>query len=343
MRVADVLVIGAGPIGLETAAKLQAEGLSVLTIDAGAIGSTIEQTFPPDTRFFTSPERLVLDGFDIPSTSQEKVTGEAYIAYLRSFVTTRGLKVDTFQTATDIKRTENGFVVTTVDRLEQPGRYACEHLILATGGTHAPRRLGVPGENLPHVSHYLAHPNHYFGRRVLIVGGRNSAAESALRLYRLGAEVALSYRQPTLYPRIKFWIRPEVEALIAEGTIAAHMPTVVEEIRPEFVVLRNTDSGETTSIEVDDVLIQAGFTQDPTIFRLAGISTQLPDGAPQINPDTMQSQQSGIYIVGTAVAGTQSRFNVFIENCHQHADRVAAALTGRAAPPPQPTRALPEA
>ena len=335
-----MLVIGAGPIGIETAVVLAGEGYRVLTVDAGAIGATIARTFPPDTRFFTSPERLVIRGHSIQTTTQEKLTGEQYLAYLRAIVATTGIPVRTFRRVTDIQGSAGDFQVRLVDSAGTSSTVRCATVVLATGGTDRPRRLGVPGEDLPHVHHYLRQPHDFFGRRVLVVGGRNSAAESALRLYRIGAEVLLSYRQRELHPRVKFWIRPEVVSLMAEQQIASLLPSTVSSIAAGSVTL-TTPEGQ-TRVPVDDVLLQIGFEQDRTIFELAGVGLTGPERAPIHDPATMQSHVPGIFVVGTATAGSQDGFTVFIENCHQHADRVAACLAGRPAPAPEPVRPLPE-
>lgn len=335
----DVLVVGAGPIGIETAIALTSEGHEVLTVDAGAVGETIRRTFPPDTRFFTSPERLEIRGRAIQTVTQEKLTGEEYLAYLRALVADSRLSLRTYCAVRKIERDEVGFVVSLDERSGVRRSVHARHLVLATGGTDTPRRLGVPGEELPHVHHWLGQPHDFYGRRVMVVGGRNSAAESALRLYRIGADVCLSYRRPEIHPRVKFWIRPEVTSLIEEGAIVGYLPSTLRRIHPDRVEL---DDG--AEVPVDDVLLQIGFEQDGTVFDLAGVALDRESGnRPVIDPATMQSSVPGIFVVGTATAGTQDAFTTFIENCHDHADRVAAALAGRPAPPPVPPRPLPEA
>lgn len=337
-----MLVVGAGPIGLETAAVLAEEGHQVVVVDAGPVGATIARTFPPNTRFFTSPERLAIRGWPVPSTTQEKTNGEEYLAFLRSFVAGKGLDVRTFTQVVGISGERGAFEVATLTPDGTPGTIRCAVIVLATGGTDHPRRLGVPGEDLAMVHHYLGDPHRFFGRRVLVVGGRNSAAESALRLYRVGSQVHLAHRQPQLYERVKHWIRPDVESLLAEGEIVGHMPRLVTRIEPGCVTLTDAEGVIEEHVAVDDVLLQIGYEQDGAVFGLAGVATELSTGAPVLDEATMESSVPGIYVVGTASAGTQDHFGVFIENSHQHADRVAAALAGRPAPPPVAPRPLPE-
>lgn len=327
----EVLVVGAGPIGLETAAVLRDEGWDVRVVDAGPIGATIARTFPPHTRFFTSPERLALFGSPVAPLHQEKLTGEEYLAYLRQYVQMHSLAVDTFTAV----HAYDGQVVSASTLAGEPVSYRPEHIVLATGGTDHSRRLGVTGEDLPHVRSHLGDPHRYAGRAVVIVGGRNSAVESALRCYRVGAQVHLVHRQPDIAANVKFWLRPEVVSLLAEGRIQGHMPDTIAEITPETVRLT---SG--SRIVADDVLLQIGYQQDHAIFDIFGVPLKGPQNAPAVDQQDLRC--GPVFIVGTAIAGTQDRFGVFIENSHDHARIVAAALAGRPAPKPTPARPLPE-
>ncbi len=330
-HVCDVLVVGAGPIGLETAAVLQNEGWRVRVVDAGPIGATIARTFPPHTRFFTSPERLELFGLAISAQWQEKLTGEEYLSYLRQYVATHRLVVDTYTTVTAY----DGHVVSAAALSGRQVTYRPRHIVLATGGTDHARRLGVPGEQLPHVRCHLGDPHRYTGRRVVIVGGRNSAVESALRCYRVGAEVHLVHRGPEIHDRVKFWLRPEVVSLVAEGRIVGHLPDEVAAITTEAVVLV---SG--AQVAADDVILQIGYVQDRRVFDLFGVPLSGIRQAPCLDRRTLRA--GPVHVVGTAIAGTQDRFEVFIENSHDHARIVAAALAGRPAPQLTAPRPLPE-
>jgi thioredoxin reductase (NADPH) len=329
-----VLVIGAGPIGLETAAVLRAEGLGVQVVDSGPIGASIARTFPPHTRFFTSPERLALFGLQIATLHQEKLTGEEYLAYLRQYAATHDLSIDTFTEVVAGSHDPVRVVGTTLAGRQQI--YVADTLVLATGGTDRPRWLGVVGEELPHVRSHLGDPHRYAGRRVAIVGGRNSAVESALRCYRVGAVVHLVHRGPQIHERVKFWLRPEVQSLLDEGVIKGHFASQIREITPQAVVLSNGER-----LEVDDVVVQIGYSQDGALFDLFGVPRVGPGLAPVVDPQTMRAAEN-LFIVGTATAGTQDRFEVFIENSHDHPWRVAAALAGRPSPAPRPTRPIPE-
>jgi thioredoxin reductase (NADPH) len=209
-------------------------------------------------------------------------------------------------------------------------------LLLATGGTDRPRRLNVPGQDLPHVSHYFQDPHTYFRRKLLIVGGKNSAVEAALRCYYAGAEVAMSYRREQLPQKsIKYWLLPEITNLFEAGKIRNHFPTQPVAITPTHVTLKRTPDGATFDVPADFVLALIGYEQDNTLFKLAGIKLIGDCGAPAYDDRTMETNVPGLYVAGTAVGGTQDKYTVFIENCHVHVERIIAALTG-ASPPPAP-------
>jgi thioredoxin reductase (NADPH) len=338
----DVLIVGAGPIGLEVAAALQRDGLRADVVDTGAVGQTILSLFPTATRFYSSPERLEVGQMAMSLPNQEKPTGDDYLAYLRSVIQTMGLHVHTFERVTACTKTDNGFLVQTQTPSGIQRSWQATAIVLATGGTHHSRTLGVDGEDLPHVHRLLGNPHRFFERRVLVVGGRNSAAESALRIWRVGGRPVLSYRGEQLNERVKYWLRPEVQALMDEGLIQDCMHTVVERITPADVQLRHLGTGTITTIPVDDVLLQLGFQQDSCILSLFGVDVDPNTQAPTFDASTMQSNVPGVYIAGTATAGTQKRFRVYIETSHVHAARIAAAIAGRTCPDTPEPRILPE-
>jgi thioredoxin reductase (NADPH) len=204
-------------------------------------------------------------------------------------------------------------------------------VVLAIGDMEHPHRLGIPGEDLPHVSHYFRDPHDYFRRRLLIVGGKNSAAEAALRCWRAGAEVTISYRRPQFDSgRVKHWILPDLEAQIAAGVIHFLPSTVPVEIGPGSVTLARTDgAGPLTCHETDFVLLNTGFRGDQSLMEVAGVDLRGDNRVPAFDPATMETNVPGLFVAGTAAAGVQQRYRLFIENCHQHAGKIAQAITGR--------------
>lgn len=332
MKRPDVIVIGAGPIGLETAAGLARAGQRVVIVDSGPIGATIAHQFPPATRFFSSPDRLEIAGFATSDPGQEKISREQYLTYLRNVVTTLRLHVMTFHNVQRITRGNDCFKLELKTRSGRLIQLEGSAVVIATGGTGRPRTLGIPGEQLPHVRHDLGDPHQYHGRSVLIIGGRNSACESALRCWRAGAKVHLSYRGPALHERVKYWIRPELAALIEEGHVTGHFLTAVKEITNTVARLHDASQGKDLDIEADDILLQIGYEQNNDLLNAAGVQLVGSAETPEFDTVTMESNVPGLYVAGTATAGTQERFGIFIENCHVHADRITAAITG--APPP---------
>ena len=347
----DVAVVGAGPIGLELAVALRRVGIDYVHFDAKQIGYTVSW-FPPQTRFFSSAERIAIAGVPLQTPDQMKATREEYLAYLRGIADQFDLEVHTYEPVIGIRRNATEFLVTT-----QPAgrrrRYRARRIVLCTGGTNHPRRLNIPGEDLPHVSHYFCDPHRYYRKRLLVVGGKNSAVETALRCYHAGAQVSISYRRDQFNPKsIKYWLLPEINGLIADGKIAAFFNTVPSEITPTQVRLEDSgfraqgpgDGGTPSpnpeprilnppvSLECDFVLIQIGYEQDTTLFELAGVELAGQTRAPVHNERTMETNVPGLYVAGTAAAGTQDRFRLFIENCHVHVHRICAALTGSAPP-----------
>jgi thioredoxin reductase (NADPH) len=334
----DLLLVGAGPIGIELAVRLKQAGIAYTHVDAGQIGSTIAW-YAPQTHFLSSPERIAIAGVPLQTLDQTKATREEYLTYLRSVVLQFDLPIETYVRVTSIVRREDGtFSVATAGRAGT-GERTARRIILAVGDMHRPRLLGVPGEDLPHVSHYFGDPHLYFRRRVLVVGGRNSAVEAAIRCVRVGAEVTLSYRGDDLDdPHIKFWLLPELRALIRDGRMAFLPRTVIREIRPDGVLF---ESGE--RLDADFVLLLTGYEQDTTMFEEAGVILTGPARRPQYDERTMETNVPNLYIAGTAAAGTQaSATKEFIETSHVHVDRILAALTGAAAPATPAAYEMPE-
>jgi thioredoxin reductase (NADPH) len=343
---ADVAIVGAGPIGLEMAVALKRAGLSVLQFDAGQIGQTISW-YAPGTRFFSSTERIAIAGVPIPTAGQEKPTREEYLAYLRGIVVQFGLRVNTYESVEAIDRDDGGFLLGTRHR-SGPRRYRARHVVLCTGGTDRPRKLGIPGEDLPHVSNYFKDPHTYFQQNLLVVGGKNSAVEAALRSHHIGARVSISYRRDSLPAKsIKYWLLPEAMGLIDAKRIGGYFGTVPIRITPTHVTLQRVNEnlkpcGDTVEVPADFVLLLIGYEQDNTLLHRAGVTLTGDEQAPTFDPVTMQTNVPGLFVAGTATGGTQLRYTVFIENCHVHVERIVAAIQGAARAVAAPVFAAPE-
>ena len=345
----DVAVVGAGPIGLELAVALKRAGIEYVHLEARQIGYTVSW-FPPQTRFFSSSERIAIAGVPLQTPDQMKATREEYLAYLRGVVDQFDLEVRTYEPVVAIHRNESEFLISTLPAGRRRRRYRARRVVLCTGGTDHPRRLGIPGEDLPHVSHYFQDPHKYFRKQLLVVGGKNSAVETALRCHHGGAHVSVSYRREQFSPKsIKYWLLPEINGLIADGKIRGLFNTVPVEITPTHTRLvpwnegaaagNASGDGDTPAfvpnelrVDADFVLLQIGYQQDTTLFELAGVKLVGECRAPAFDDRTMETNVPGVYVAGTAVGGTQDKYRVFIENCHVHVSRIVAALTGSAPP-----------
>lgn len=339
----DVLIVGAGPIGIELGAELRRRGRSCVLVEAGAIGQTLTW-WAPGTQFFSSPERIELAGVPMVTREQQKATREEYLAYLRQVVGAFRLEVRTFERVERIEGSEGAFeVVSRGVRTGEERRHRCGKVVLATGNMDQPRLVGVPGEGLGHVSHYLRDPHEYWDREVLIVGGKNSAVEAAIRLYRAGARVTVSYRRERFdRDRIKYWLLPEIEWLIEKGKMGFEACTEVRAIEPGRTVLERVEpagepgvfrgTGEMIEKRPDEVLLLTGYVQDPALFESLGIELVGPERRPCHARETMETDVAGVFVAGTAVGGTQRRTRVFIETSHIHVERIVAKLCGEEPP-----------
>jgi len=337
----DIVIIGAGPIGIELAAALKAANLDYLHIEAGQIGSTM-QWWAPGTKYFSSPERIAIAGVPLIVADQDKATRENYLDYLLAVVGTHQLDIQTYTRVVGINKADEGFNIQTVRSFTGVGgpdelnytpptsntqAIKAKRIILAIGDMHMPRMLDIPGETLPHVSHYLGDVHQYANQRVVIVGGKNSAVEAAIRLFRAGAQVTMSYRGESFDPdRIKYWLYPEIEYLIKKNKIEFIPHSTLESINEQSVILNTADTSKI--IPADFVLLLTGYQQDQSLFEQLGIELVTDDRKPKICLKTMETNVPNVYVAGTATAGSQQRTKVFIETSHIHVDRIVAALQG---------------
>ena len=330
----EVAIVGAGPIGLELAVCLKRAGVHYIHFDARQIGHTLTW-WPRNTNFFSTTERLAIAGVPIQNNHQQRISGEDYLAYLRGIVEQFDLAINSYEPVVALTRTADGFALKT-QPLAGARNYRSRYVVLALGDMEYPNTLAVPGEDLPNVAHYFRDPHDYFRRQVLIVGGRNSAVEAALRCWRAGAEVTLSYRRATFdAQRVKHWLLPDLLAQIEAGTIGFLPETMPIEITPTHVLLQPTEHGQPVAgaapiaQPTDFVLLSTGFHGDQELLRMAGVELVGENRVPVCQPATMETNVAGLYLAGTVAAGVQQRYSLFIENCHDHAGKIVQALTGR--------------
>lgn len=330
----EVAIVGGGPIGIEMAISLERAGIDYILFEAKQIGQAISR-WPPHTHFYSTPEHVALAGVPVHNLDQQPITGEQYLAYLRTLVEYFDLNLHNYEAVEAVEKVEVGFRLET-RTLAGKQVYNCQKVVLATGGMASPRRLGIPGEELPHVYHYFPGPHPFFKTRVLVVGGKNSALESALRCWRGGAEVTISYRRPDFdYEVVKPHLADDISTRLEKGEIQFLPHTVPVAITPEHVVLAQTGADlqpqeETFCHESDFVLLTTGFVADMELFRQAGVSLQGRQQVPLHDPETMETDVPGLYVAGTAAGGTQIKFETFISTSHDHVARIMKSLTGRA-------------
>jgi thioredoxin reductase (NADPH) len=323
-NVHDVLVVGAGPAGLATAIAASKNGLSCQVIEKGALVNSLLH-YPTEMVFFTTPELMEIGGMPFVSPYEKPTRLEA-LRYYRRVTDAFQLDVVFNETVTAISRepiaaNHETFVVDTQSsmRIRRP-RHA-RFVVIATGAYDVANDLGIPGEDLPHVSHYYTQPHPFFRKRVVVVGGKNSAAEAALDLYRAGASVTLVHRRAALGDSIKYWVKPDIENRIREGSIGARFETRVVEIRPTELVLEDQRTSMRETLEADGVFLLTGYRSDTTLLRNAGVEINPETCGPVFNPETFETNVPRLYVAGAVVAGLRSG-TVFIENGRFHGQKV---------------------
>ena len=320
----DLLVIGAGPAGLAAAIAASRQGLTCLVIEKGALTNSLLH-YPTDMVFFTTPELLEIGGFPFVSP-HDKPTRQEALRYYRRVADACALDITFGERVTGLTREADGRFSVQSERQGRRERREAAAVIVATGAYDVPNRLGVPGEDLPHVSHYYREPHAQYRRRVVIVGGKNSAAEAALDLHRAGARVLLVHRGQALGESIKYWVKPDIENRIAEGSILARFSSRVVAITESDVEIAGPDG--TLREPADAVFLLTGYRSDTTLLREAGAAIDETEGAPLHNPETFETRVPGLFVIGACVAGRQSG-RIFIENGRFHGEVAVRTIAER--------------
>lgn len=312
-----VLIIGAGPIGLACAISARRRGINPLVIDAGAVVNSIVH-YPTRMVFFTTPERLEIGNHPIVCAGA-KPTREEAMMYYRGVVRAEQLRVRTFTRLVSAVHVD-GRIRCTLDSPTGRHDITCDRLVLATGYFDRPNRLGVPDEDLPHVHHYFDEAHLGWGLDVVVVGGKNSAVEAALQLYRAGARVTLVYRQPAFKPSVKYWLRPDLENRLKAGEMGSRLGASVTAIEPGAVTIRAAD-GTTERLPADRVYALIGFTPDFDLFRSMGIELDPVTERPVLDPETLETNVPGIHMAGSILSG-RAISEVFIENGRHDGEKI---------------------
>jgi thioredoxin reductase (NADPH) len=321
----DVLVVGAGPAGLAAAIAAKHRNLTCLVVEQGALVNSLLR-FPTDMVFFTTPELLEIGGLPFVSPYEKPTRLEA-LRYYRRAADRFALEVALGEPVTGLTREPDGrFTVLSQPAHAPVQRRTAAAVVIAAGAYDLVNELGVPGETLPHVSHYFREPHSCYRRRVVVVGGKNSAAEAALELYRAGARVLLVHRGEALGESIKYWVRPDIENRIKEGSIRARFSTRVIEITAVDVALDGPDGPAREP--ADAVLLMTGYRSDTTLLRMAGAAVDEAEGAPVHDPETFETTVPNLYVAGAFIGGRRSG-RIFIENGRFHGEVVVREIARR--------------
>ena len=338
MSVRDLIIVGAGPSGLSAAIAAKQRNLDYQVLEQGVLVNSIYR-FPPQMVFFTTPELLEIGGLPFV-TPYDKPTRAEALRYYRRVVDSYDLRIAFEETVTSVTResaddSDGGHaepgaddsvfaIETRSSRGVRRVRHA-RHVVLAIGYYDHPVMLGMPGEDLPHVHHYYNEPHAYYRQRVVIVGGANSAAESALEMHRAGAHVTIVHRSPELKSTIKYWVRPDIENRIKEGSIAARFSSGVVEIRSTSVVVRGPGGEE--ELPADTVFLLTGYRADSALMAGAGVKFG-PRNGPICDPETFETNVPGLFVAGGAMAGEDTG-TVFIENGRFHGEKIVEVISTR--------------
>jgi thioredoxin reductase (NADPH) len=321
METYDIICIGAGPTGLATAIEAKRAGMRPLVIDKACLCHSIFH-YPVNMVFFTTPELLEIG--DLPLVcAAEKPTRVEALKYYRKAAEHYALELRLYERVMRVDGLDGNFTVVTTTEKGAQQRYLAKKIAVATGYYDLPNLLGVPGEVLPHVSHYYSEPHEYWNQDVVVIGGKNSSAEAALDLYRNGARVTLVHRGKELGASIKYWVRPDIENRIKAGQIHALLQAQVEEITREEVVIQQ--HAQTKRIVAKQVFALTGYHPDFSFIEGLGVRLDPESRRPALDPSTLESNVPGIYLAGVVTGGRHTG-EIFIENGRFHGKQIIQSL-----------------
>jgi thioredoxin reductase (NADPH) len=325
MATYEVICIGAGPTGLATAIEAKRAGMRPLVIDKGIICNSIFH-YPMSMVFFTTPELLEIG--DLPMTcASDKPTRVEALKYYRKASEHYGLDLRLYETVLRVEGSDGHFRVFTQDAEGVEHTYSGAKIVVATGYYDLPNLLGVPGEDLPNVSHYYTEPHAFWDQDVVVVGGKNSAAETALDLYRNGARVTMVVRAKELGASIKYWVRPDIENRIKAGQIKALFESRVKEFRRDEVIVE-TREGE-RHLPARQAFVLTGYHPDYAFIQSLGVKLDPETWKPHLDANTLESNVPGVYLAGVVIGGRHTG-EIFIENGRFHGKLIVEALKAKA-------------
>ncbi|HSO59170.1 MAG TPA: YpdA family putative bacillithiol disulfide reductase [Paenisporosarcina sp.] len=316
MKLVDAIIVGGGPCGLAAAISLQNIGLSPIIIEKGNVVEAIYK-YPTHQTFFSTSEKLAIG--DVPFIIEgRKPKRNQALVYYREVVKLKNLQVNKFETVQRVVKEQGIFEVVT-----SKATYHTKQVIIATGYYDHPNLLGIPGEDLPKVSHYFKEGHPYFDTNVVVIGGKNSSIDAALELHKAGARVTVVYRGSTYSSSIKPWILPEFEGVVKNGEITMLFESHVEGITQDEVKI--LQQNKELAIKNDFVFAMVGYHPDHEFLREMGVQIDEESGRPKLNELTMESNIENLYIAGVLAAGNNAN-EIFIENGRFHGEVIADAI-----------------
>ena len=313
----DVLIIGGGPIGLACALEARKAGLTYIIIEKGCLVNSL-YNYPLYMTFFSTSERLEIGNVPFVSINPKPTRPEA-LEYYRRVATSNGINIKLFEEVQQVTPNAGEYTITT-----SKGSYHARHVVIATGFYDIPNLMQIPGENLPKVTHYYKDPHFYATQDVVVIGAHNSAVDAALETYRKGARVTMVIRDAGIGSRVKYWVKPDIENRIKEGSIKAYFHSSLVAIREREVDISTPDGNIT--IPNDFVIAMTGYQPNFELLLKAGIS--LSDDSikmPAYNPLTMETNMPRIYLAGVVCGGMNTHV-WFIENSREHAEKIMAHI-----------------
>lgn len=309
----DLIIIGGGPIGIASGLEAQKAGLKYLILEKGPLVNSLYH-YPVNMTFFSSSEKLEIDGIPFISSSVKPNKQEA-LEYYRRVAVSNQLNINLFEKVESVEKEENFFKITS-----EKSTYPTQNIIVATGFYDLPNQLNIPGEALEKVSHYYADPHYYSGLKTAIVGASNSAVDAALEIYRKGGEVSMIVRGKQIGERVKYWVRPDIINRIEEGSIKAYFNSQIEEIKTDKIIVQ-TSKGKLV-LENDFVLALTGYQPNLGFLQKMGIKiSKKLSRAPSYDPSSMETNVKGIYLAGVICGGMETH-KWFIENSRVHAQLI---------------------
>lgn len=320
----QAIIVGAGPCGLSAAIELENVGITCTILERGNIVDAIYR-YPTHQTFFSSANLLEIG--DVPFICKElKPRRQDALVYYREVVTRKGLDVKPFETVERVEKSDGKFLVTSRHERHGVSVREADYVILATGYYGRPRKLDVPGEELPHVSHYFEEAHPYYRQHVTVIGGKNSAVDAAIELEKAGAYVTVLYRGAEYSPSVKPWVLPTFDSLVRHEKVRMEFNATIERIDLDEVVYRQ--NGEEKRVHTDHVLAMTGYQPDHNLFAEAGIEIDEDTGVPSFDEETYETNVENLFIAGVVAAGNDAN-KIFIENGRFHGRAIAQALTDR--------------